>query len=75
MKNKLIRVCNNRKRYYYLSIYKTLFNTFCLERIYGSASNKKPTGEKREFFSSFDEAKQIFILIKNQKINKGYFLD
>ena len=70
---KLIRVCNDKQRYYKLLVYQTLFGTFCVERIYGSVKNKKPTGRKREFFLQQDEAKKKYSLLLNSKIAKGYY--
>lgn len=72
MKQKLLRICEERERYYDIHLYKTLFGEFCIERIYGATRNKKPTGMVREFFEAQDEALSKFTSIMKAKISKGY---
>lgn len=72
LKKTLYRVCNERERYYHVSLYKTLFGEFCIERIYGALKNKKPTGSKREFFDSVSDAKARYRSIMKAKASKGY---
>jgi len=69
---KLYRVCNERVRYYDMLLYKTLFGDFCIERIYGSLKNKRPTGLKKEFFASISDAKARYFSIMKAKKSKGY---
>ena len=68
---KLFRKVNGRVRYYTLVFQKTLFGEFELTRIYGSLG-KKPTGMKREFFSSLDEAQAKLSQLLKRKRAKGY---
>jgi hypothetical protein len=53
-------------------LYETLFGDFCIERIYGSLKNKKPTGLKKEFFESVSDAKARYFSIMKAKKSKGY---
>jgi len=72
MEKHLTRVVNGRERYYIISIYQTLFGEVCLERIYGSTKNKKPTGSIRSFFSALQDAKELYSQILQNKTHKGY---
>lgn len=72
MKTQLKRVCDNRERYYTISLYTTLFGYFCIERVYGASKNKTPTGIKREYFNEVSEAKSQYSSIMKAKISKGY---
>jgi len=72
MNDKLIRVCNNKERYYNIYLYRTLFGYFCVERIYGSSKNKTYTGAVREFFDKFEDAQKNYLSIIKTKISKGY---
>ena len=68
----LKRIFDDKERYYKLSLHRTLFGDFCLERVYGATRNRTPTGKKAEFFSSYDDAYSRFEAILRQKISKGY---
>ena len=59
-------------RYYKLCLFFTLFGDFVLEREYGNIHFKAPTGKKREFFDSYDDAYRRYNNILKQKRKKGY---
>jgi hypothetical protein len=68
MYRKLYRTVDGRTRYYLLSCQPNLFGDFIVSRVYGSALNKKPTGEKIELFASEEEARSYYeaVLRKNK---------
>lgn len=59
-------------RYYKLELFSTLFGEFVVEREYGNAQFKAPTGVKKEFFDSFDDAAAMFESLLKQKKKRGY---
>jgi len=59
-------------RYYKLELFSTLFGEFVVERVYGNAQFKAPTGVKKEFFDSFDDAVAMFENLLKQKERRGY---
>ena len=73
MRIRLTKTLNdNKKRYYIIHLYKTLFNNFCVERVYGSVVNRSHTGEIKNSFSSLKDARSFFVFIVRTKIKKGY---
>lgn len=72
MLQKLKRVINNRERYYILSMYRTLFGNYCLERVYGATNNKAPTGQIKEYFCELNDAQEKYDELIKQKKSKGY---
>jgi len=70
--NRLYREVNNHIRYYNLSIYKTLFGEYLLQKEYGSIKNKRPTGIRREYFLTLKEALKVCKKCLNEKMKKGY---
>lgn len=59
-------------RYYELTIQKTLFDGFLVERIYGNIAYKSHTGLKINYFENEKEAKHFFNTILRKKQKKGY---
>ena len=59
-------------RYYKLELSSTLFGEFVVEREYGNAYFKAPTGVKKDFFDSFDDAVAMFETLLKQKQKRGY---
>ena len=59
-------------RYYKLELFCTLFGEFVVERRYGNICFKSPTGIKKDFFDSYDDAVMIFKQLLKQKQKKGY---
>jgi len=59
-------------RYYKLELFSTLFGEFVVEREYGNAYFKAPTGVKKDFFDSFEDAVAMFETLLKQKQKKGY---
>jgi WGR domain superfamily len=59
-------------RYYEINIVPTLFYEYCVERIYGNKTYKKPTRELNIYFSSKTQAMAHFKKILNSKLKKGY---
>lgn len=59
-------------RYYRLKLFSTLFGDFVVEREYGNAYFKAPTGVKKDFFDSFENAVAMFERLLKQKQKKGY---
>lgn len=70
----LTRKVKGRVRYYKMTLLKTLFDEYLVERTYGALINKKPTGMKCDVFSSYDIAKQCFENIYHSKELRGYRL-
>lgn len=68
----MTRYTNKGTRYYKLMLYLNLFDEFVVERQYGRISYKTPTGTKKDFFNSFDDAVIIFKKLLKQKKKKGY---
>ncbi len=69
---KLYREVNNRVRYYHIVLYKTLFDTYIIEKIFGSVINIKPTGITREYYKIIVQAIEAIKNIASKKLNKGY---
>lgn len=63
---------NNRIRFYKINIYKSLFNEYVVERVYGSLQNTKPTGIRKDIFSNKNTALKLVKNITETKIKKGY---
>jgi len=59
-------------RYNKLELFPTLFGDFVVEREYGNTYFKAPTGVKKDFFDSFDDAVAMFEKLLKQKQKKGY---
>ena len=72
MKIKLIRVVNNKERYYQVELFTTLFGDFCVEREYGASKNKTATGKIKQYFNDLFIAQQYFNSILKTKVAKGY---
>lgn len=68
----LQREVNHRVRYYFLRIYKTLFNEYLLEIQYGSTKNKSPTGKKEYYYKNLQDALNASINKVQEKLKKGY---
>jgi uncharacterized protein YgiM (DUF1202 family) len=72
MSVRLYREVDHRVRYYKVYVYKSLFDSYLLERVYGSIYNSKPTRVIRKHCKSFEEASSLFYEIVEAKIKKGY---
>lgn len=68
----LTRVVSSKRRYYQISLGANLFGWYEMERVYGSMSNKSPTGHIREYYTNMDAAVREFDRVVKQKIGKGY---
>ncbi len=68
----LYNYIDDRERFYKISIQKSLFNTYVLERIYGSTSYSKPVGIVNKEFDDYISARLEYIKIVKKKIRKGY---
>lgn len=68
----LSRAVNGRIRYYKVSVYKTLFGDYVLEKEYGGIKNKKPTGIIKEYITDktlvFSKAAETI----KSKMKRGY---
>lgn len=72
-KIKLCRVNQNAKeRYYRLEISRTLFGDFEVQRVYGASCNKRPTGQRRDLFCTYEDAKMFYDNILFAKRKRGY---
>jgi len=69
----LFRNVNHRTRYYHISVHPTLFNTYVLERIYGSVTNRRPTRIIEEHFEELVSAIDAFEVHKGKRKHRGYF--
>ena len=68
----LYREVNDKVRYYSFKIYATLFNTYMLEKSYGSIKNKRATGILREFYDTYEDALKALNTQKLIRIKRGY---
>ena len=68
----LQREVNKRVRYYSLRIYKTLMSEYLLEIAYGSTKNRTPTGKKKHYYKTLQEALCASISRVEEKLKKGY---
>jgi hypothetical protein len=69
----MIRIVNDRTRYYNIALERNLFDEYIVTKEYGSLLNKKPTNSIMEIFLNPFEAKKYFIAEKNRKVKKGYY--
>ena len=60
--------------FYDVGIYRTLFNEYLLERMWGNSSNVNPTGFRRNYYSSKTEAVKAFLTVLENAKKKGYLL-
>ena len=68
----LYREVKGRVRYYKIALYPTFFGEYLLVREWGGVSNKRATGEKRSYFSHFEEVMDSMKKIIRSKEKKGY---
>lgn len=68
----LYNLIEDRERFYKISIQKSLFNTYILERIYGSTSYSKPVGVVSKEYDDYISARLEYVKIVKRKIRKGY---
>jgi len=68
----LYREVNGRVRYYKIKTYLTLFGEYLLIREWGGVDNKKATGQKQSYFTTFDEIVSAVEQITLIKSKKGY---
>ena len=68
----LYREVNGKVRYYKIKTYLTLFGEYLLIREWGGVDNKKATGQKQSYFSSYDEVSLAIKKITALKSKKGY---
>jgi len=59
-------------RYYRVELFATLFGEFVVEREYGNAKNKTPTGHKKMMYNTIEDAKEAFLVIVDLKQKRGY---
>ena len=74
MTKKLYRKKGEHTRYYYLELSPTLFGEYLVVRKYGNISYKAPTGVRKNFFNSHEDAKIFFEKVLAKKQRKGYSL-
>lgn len=65
-------VLEKNTRYYKINIAHTLFLEYCVERIYGNKTYKRPTGSVIKYFSDEKQAKAHIDKILKDKLKKGY---
>lgn len=68
----LIRIVDDRKRYYQFELFRNLFDEWLLIRTYGAIRNLKPTRSIEEVFMSQSEAMGHLKYLLEQKRLKGY---
>lgn len=68
----LYRFVNEKKRYYSLNIYPTLFGEYLLEKRYGSIKNMRPTRVVKEYYKTLNDALDVLNEKVKQKCKKGY---
>jgi len=68
----LFKNSNERTYYYKISIYKTLFGDFLIQKEYGAAHNVKPTNVIKEYADSKKEAMFKLLDIVVDKKDLGY---
>lgn len=68
----LFKNSNERTYYYKVSIYKTLFGDFLIQKEYGAAQNVKPTNIIKEYADSKKEAMFKLLDIVVDKKGLGY---
>ena len=69
---RLYREVKGNIRYYVLKVYRNLFDEYILESIYGSIKNKSPTGVRRDYFITLEEALKVRAKKVDAKMQKGY---
>lgn len=72
MKTTMKRSVEGRVRYYTFELIPNLFGEWVLLRTYGSIKHLKPTGIKREVFTSAADAVQSMESLISLKKKKGY---
>jgi len=68
----LFKHSNERKYYYKVNIYKTLFGDFLVQKEYGSVQNLHPTNIIKEYANSKKEAMFLLVDIVANKKDLGY---
>ena len=68
----LLRKVGRNTRYYKLFLSPTLFGDFLVEKEYGNIKYKAPTGIRKYYFLTLQEAKEYFKKTIKSKIKKGY---
>lgn len=68
----LYREVKGRVRYYKITFYPTLFGEYLLVREWGGVGNKRATGEKKSYFSHFEDVMDSMKKIIRSKEKKGY---
>jgi len=68
----LFKNSNERRYYYKVNIYKTLFGDFLIQKEYGAAQNIKPTNVIKEYADSKKEAMYKLLDIVVDKKELGY---
>ena len=68
----LFKNSNERLYYYKISVYKTLFGDFLIQKEYGAAQNIKPTNTIKEYADSKREAMFRVMDIAVDKKDLGY---
>jgi predicted DNA-binding WGR domain protein len=71
----LYRFVNEKKRYYALNIYPTLFGEYLLEKRYGSIKNVSPTRVVKEYYKTLSDALDGLNEKVKQKYKKGYWCE
>ncbi|MDD5053580.1 MAG: WGR domain-containing protein [Sulfuricurvum sp.] len=72
MKTTLIRIHNQRKRYYTLELFADLLGGYLLIRTYGGCVRAKPTRIISQSFESYCNAYSAWEKIMKEKIKRGY---
>jgi len=68
----MIKVVNNKTRYYKLDLQLNLFGEFIVINTYGSNCNKSPTGVIENYFKSKKCAESFLEDEKMRKMRKNY---
>lgn len=68
----LFKNLNNRRYYYKINVYQTLFGDYLIQKEYGAAQNIKPTNTLKEYADSRREALFRVLDIAIDKKDLGY---
>lgn len=71
----LYRMVNHKVRYYSLAVYNTLFGEYMFIRENGSVKNKKPTKVIKEYYTTANQAIDVFTKKLKEKYKRGYTLE
>ena len=74
MRTRLRRTSGLDGVFYEVGIYRTLFDEFLLERIWGNSTLSNPQGSKRNYYSTKAEAVKAFLGVLESAKQKGYLL-